>query len=261
MKTSLIPLLLAAMLCPGAGQAAAGPWDQRVDAYVNKLASRWPQAKRSALKAELDRLDVWASAEGYFPPAVRIFLLDKWALVISRYFKDDGSLDPAKGGYSSALKVFHSLATTEREGYEQMSEADRARSERFKIKGAALSRWEIRTVEHFATAAHASYSTGNLPAHLASLLWNAYSVTRKHLESIFDPAKLAENRQWGEDMNHSLVTESAAAFWARELPGSARLRLTGVSETLFLDDFLKSLGKDPMGLLKDMIRYVGGQKL
>jgi hypothetical protein len=283
-KVVLAAVLLAALQLPVAAETCTWKADPRLSRYTNKLLLRDPAVKDvklskgpltceqlAAVKRELDTLSYWltnSELDFYFRTKpgfehVGRFLMDRWVLIL---LQNAGSTDAGaknlwsdgKVNYDRALASYHSLMTSSREmtgkDFTTFFTIDDT------VVGTDPRDLRVRTIEHFATAAHASYTTGAIPSHLASLFWNTYSETRRQLEGVYDTSKLPKEA-WGEEMNHSLVTESAASFWARSLPGAKTASLSGVSKVLFFDDFMKDLGKQPMSVLVDFGRYLGGQKL
>lgn len=100
-----------------------------------------------------------------------------------------------------------------------------------------------RVAEHWGEMAVGTYSVGAWASIPASLAWNTFSITKGQLLRSWryfrgdGPAPPAGN-YWGETMNKSLVTESAAAGWASSLQGADHQRaIDGITQTLKLDDF------------------------
>jgi hypothetical protein len=107
-----------------------------------------------------------------------------------------------------------------------------------------------RVAEHWGEMAVGSYSVSPYAAIGASLAWNTFSITKGQLLRSWryirgtGPMPPAGN-YWGEQMNKSLVTESAAAGWASALPGADEQKpLQGVVETLKLDEFAKFVSQE-----------------
>ena len=118
-----------------------------------------------------------------------------------------------------------------------------------------------RVAEHWGEMAVGTYSVGAWASLPASLAWNTFSITKSQLvrsyRAIFQggPTPPGGN-YWGETMNQSLVTESAAAGWASTLEGADHQKaMDGVVQTLKLDEFYKVIKQDGVlataGAMKD----------
>jgi hypothetical protein len=266
------PQALAALLlcCPAAHAQPDHPWqnDPRLSHMTNVLLKNpaLTREQRDKVKEEISDLDRWLSDEkattlfktmnGY--DQVRRYIIDRWILVLldnaSSRNNDKNLYGDGKVNYARALQMYHSMMTSARE-----IQDPRKFAQFYTIDGVVIGGdshdFKVRTVEHFATAAHAAYSTGNLPSHLASFMWNTYSVTRRQLEGVVDPKKLPPN-SWGEEFSATEAAESIASFWASRKPDAATLRLAGVGEVLFFSDAAQAAGKDPLGVLCEFMSYL-----
>jgi hypothetical protein len=129
------------------------------------------------------------------------------------------------------------------------------------LQGRESRNGTTRVAEHWGEMAVGSYCVHPYAAIGASFFWNTFSITKGQLLRSYNylvhdgPLPPAGN-YWGEAMNKSLVTESAAAGWASALQDADKQSAaSGVVKTLKLDEFLAYVGQEGVlttaGQMKD----------
>lgn len=191
-----------------------------------------PGVREQAVSREANNLSQVLGADnlhGYMTPKDKQQIVDAWRGAVGRHVSVDGRVD-----YAAAVNDFQNNLLTGREA------------------GTAT-----RAAEHWAEITAGTYNLGTVagpPAAMgASLLWNTFSVTKSQLVRSYrylrgqGPLPPAGN-YWGETMNQSLVTESAAAGWASTLPNPHRTNIVaGTAKTLKLDEIPAAVSQDGVG--------------
>ncbi|MBI5595642.1 MAG: hypothetical protein HY928_06070 [Elusimicrobia bacterium] len=203
-----------------------------------------PGTRESAVAGQVESLGRTLDSPdlaGYMSAADKAQIVGAWKEALTKHTSPDGTID-----YPQAVNAFQNTLLNGREA------------------GTVT-----RTAEHWGEISAGTYNLGSWagpPAALgASLAWNTFSITKSQLVRSYralrgqGPTPPAGN-YWGETMNKSLVTESAAAGWASTLPNPNKVNvLAGTSKTLKLGELAGAVEQDGAGgILKGFWeRYFG----